>query len=143
MKSHQLKTAARKSIKRKGRGISAGQGKTAGRGTKGQNARTGGRRRPGFEGGQTPLFRRIPKQRGFKSHRVNATVTLSQLNSLKESDISVASLQKAGIVEPGVHNVKVVATGTIEKKLKISESVTVTAGARKLIGAAGGTIASK
>ena len=68
MQYHQLQVTKKQSKKRVGRGISAGQGKTAGRGTKGQNSRTGGKRRPGFEGGQTPLMIRLPKLRGFTSH---------------------------------------------------------------------------
>ena len=99
MRIHELKVSKHRRPSRKGRGISAGQGKTAGRGTKGQNARSGGGVRPGFEGGQNPLSSRVPKLPGFKSRRRPvATVTTSQLNQLKAAKVSNQSLAEAGLV---------------------------------------------
>lgn len=87
-----------KSTKRVGRGISAGGGKTAGRGTKGQNSRSGGQRNPGFEGGQNPLFQRIPKKKGFKSKRAKLqTIRLSRLENLKATTVTHQSLVDAGM----------------------------------------------
>ena len=143
MKINEITTKARQSAKRKGRGISAGQGKTAGRGTKGQNARSGGRRRPGFEGGQIPLFQRIPKQRGFKSHRKAATLTLSQVESLKAATISLTSLIENGVIDADTTRVKVVASGSITSKVALDESVAVTKAAAAAIEKAGGSVVNK
>lgn len=109
-----------KNKKRKGRGISAGSGKTAGRGTKGQKSRSGGKLRPGFEGGQNPLMKRVPKKRGFKSITPKAeTVTLTMLDNLMEgSVVTVEFLKKEGIVKSD--RVKIVSKGEITKKLTIS-----------------------
>src|SRR3990167_3629800 len=98
MKIHDLKALTKQSRKRVGRGISAGQGKTAGRGTKGQNARTGGGVRPGFEGGQNPFMHRVPKRRGFKSRAAKTEVIhTDQLNHFK-GNVTLDSLAKAGLI---------------------------------------------
>lgn len=118
MKFNDLKLTSNKKPKRVGRGISAGGGKTAGRGTKGQGARKSGGVRPGFEGGQMPLYMRIPKLRGFKSHRPKAAnVYTGQLDELKKSTIDTVALAEAGLVESPYLKVKVIANGKLDKKL--------------------------
>ena len=132
---------ARHAKKRLGRGIGSGLGKTAGKGTKGQNARSGGGVRPGFEGGQLPLFQRLPK-RGFKSlSRVEyKVVNVEQLNVFENGTVvDVAKLVEAGIVKELCEDVKILGNGKLEKKLtvkanKFSES------AKKAIEAAGGSV---
>jgi large subunit ribosomal protein L15 len=132
---------ARHAKKRLGRGIGSGLGKTAGKGTKGQNARSGGGVRPGFEGGQLPLFQRLPK-RGFKSlSRVEyKVVNVEQLNVFENGTVvDVAKLVEAGIVKELNELVKILGNGKLEKKLtvkanKFSES------AKKAIEAAGGSV---
>ncbi|MBW6431974.1 50S ribosomal protein L15 [Patescibacteria group bacterium] len=127
-----------KNKKRKGRGISAGSGKTAGRGTKGQKSRSGGKLRPGFEGGQNPLTKRVPKKRGFKSISPKAeTVTLTMLDSLKEGSVITAEfLKKEGIVKSD--RVKIVSKGKITKKLTIN--VPISKGAAEKIIKSGGKV---
>ena len=113
MQYHELSAQKKKSSKRVGRGIAAGQGKTAGRGTKGQSSRTGGRRSPGFEGGQTPLMMRLPKLRGFKSHKPRMqNVYTGQLNGLK-GEVNVFSLYDAGLIASPYDNVKLVTKGEL------------------------------
>jgi len=132
---------ARHSKKRLGRGIGSGLGKTAGKGTKGQNARSGGGVRPGFEGGQLPLFQRLPK-RGFKNiSRVEyKVVNVEQLNVFENGTVVDAQkLVEAGIVKELFEDVKILGNGKLEKKLtvkanKFSES------AKKAIEAAGGSV---
>lgn len=132
---------ARHAKKRLGRGIGSGLGKTAGKGTKGQNARSGGGVRPGFEGGQLPLFQRLPK-RGFKNiSRVEyKVVNVEQLNVFENGTVvDVAKLVEAGIVKELFEDVKILGNGKLEKKLtvkanKFSES------AKKAIEAAGGSV---
>ena len=110
MKYNELQVEANKDRKRKGRGISAGQGKTAGRGTKGQGARTGKKHSHGFMGGQRALMQAIPKGKGFKSLRVPAQVVyLDQLNGLKATTIDNAALFEAGLIATPYHTVKVIA----------------------------------
>jgi large subunit ribosomal protein L15 len=110
MKYNELQVDANKDRKRKGRGISAGQGKTAGRGTKGQGARTGKKHSHGFMGGQRALMQAIPKGKGFKSLRAPALVVyLDQLNDIKASTIDNAALYEAGLVITPYHTVKVIA----------------------------------
>ena len=110
MKYHELQVEANKSKKRVGRGISAGQGKTAGRGTKGQSARTGKKLGHGFMGGQGPLVQRIPKARGFKSKRVPAQVIyLDELNAVKGATIDNFTLVEAGLIATPHHTVKIIA----------------------------------
>ncbi len=117
MKFHELQTPKKKSLKRVGRGIAAGQGKTAGRGTKGQMARTGARRKPGFEGGQNPLMQRLPKLPGFKSHRTPIEVVYTgQIDDLKAKTIDTAALAEAGLISHAYVRVKLVTKGELTKK---------------------------
>jgi large subunit ribosomal protein L15 len=126
--------------RRVGRGIGSGIGKTAGRGHKGQKSRAGGYHKVGFEGGQMPLQRRLPK-RGFKSHllQFNAEVTLASLELLGASDIDLLTLKQAGLVSEKAKVVKVIKTGEISKALKLT-GIGATAGAKAAIEAAGGTV---
>jgi large subunit ribosomal protein L15 len=127
------------SKRRVGRGIGSGLGKTAGRGHKGQKSRAGGYHKVGFEGGQMPLQRRLPK-RGFKSQNLkfNAEVTLTDLDKLSFDDIDLISLKRAGLVSQLIRNVKIVNTGTLTKALKIS-GISATVSAKGLIESVGGT----
>lgn len=139
MKYHELQVESNKDRKRKGRGISAGQGKTAGRGTKGQGARTGKKLAAGFMGGQRALMQAIPKARGFKSKRVPAQVVyLDQLNDVKGATIDNFTLANAGLVATPHHTVKVISRGEYTGKATVkvqnaSESV------KAAIAKAGGT----
>lgn len=136
---HELKVPAKKTAVRRGRGISAGRGKTAGRGTKGQNSRTGGGVRPGFEGGQNPLVSRIPKLPGFTSRRpASQTVTTTMLNSLSGKRVDFTALSEAKLIRSQYRPVKLVA-GDAPKKAFSVELSGATAGARQLIEAAGGS----
>lgn len=120
MKYNDLQVTSTKKSTRPGRGIAAGRGKTAGRGTKGQNARTGGGVRPGFEGGQNPLMNRLPKLRGFRAVRQKAEVVYTgQLNNLGAT-ISNATLADAGIITSEFVRAKVVLNGEITKKVTVS-----------------------
>ncbi|RFU70225.1 50S ribosomal protein L15 [Bacillus sp. V59.32b] len=141
MKLHELKPAegSRKERKRKGRGIGSGNGKTAGKGHKGQNARSGGGVRPGFEGGQTPLFRRLPK-RGFTNinRKDYAIVNLDVLNRFEEgTEVTPALLIETGIVSKEKAGIKVLAKGNVEKKLTVKAHKFSTT-AKEAIEAAGG-----
>lgn len=119
MKYNELSSSANKDRKRVGRGISAGGGKTAGRGTKGQNARTGKKLRPTFQGGQNPLVAAIPKRRGFKSHRVPAQVVYSdRLNELSGT-VDNIKLYEADLIATPFHPVKVIARGELTAKLTL------------------------
>lgn len=116
MKFNELNTSTNRSARRVGRGISAGQGKTAGRGTKGQKSRAGSTRRLGFEGGQNPLMQRLPKLRGFKSHRtIPETVYTGQLDELKGT-IDNFALAEAGLVSNPYTKVKLIVGGDVTKK---------------------------
>lgn len=120
MQYHELQTDKQKLPKRVGRGISAGQGKTAGRGTKGQSSRTGGKRRPGFEGGQTPYMMRMPKLRGFTSHRPKAeNVYTGKINNIK-GDINNFTLYEAGLISSPYTKVKLVVKGSLDKAVNVS-----------------------
>ena len=132
---------SKKNRRRVGRGIGSGLGKTAGRGHKGQKSRAGGYHKVGFEGGQMPLQRRLPK-RGFKSTtlRFNAEIRLSDLERLAVTEIDVLTLKQAGLVPELVRAVKVIAAGTLTKKVALS-GIAATAGAKAAIEAAGGTVA--
>ena len=127
--------------RRVGRGIGSGLGKTAGRGHKGQKSRAGGYHKVGFEGGQMPLQRRLPK-RGFKSASLqyNAEVTLSDLERLGAADVDVLVLKQAGIVRAIAKVVKVIKSGELTKAVKLT-GVGATAGAKAAIEAAGGSLA--
>ena len=131
---------SKKTRLRVGRGASAGQGKTCGRGTKGQRARKGGYHKVGFEGGQMPLQRRMPKV-GFRSDikRSRAEVRLHELAKIDAAVVDLEALLKAGIVPAGTERAKVVLSGEIKKALTL-RGVGVTKGARAAIEAAGGKI---
>lgn len=119
MKFHDLKVTSNKSARRVGRGISAGQGKTAGRGTKGQSSRTGKGRRPGFEGGQNPLMQRLPKLRGFRAIKASAeNVYTGQLDALGTS-IDNFTIAEAGLVSSPYVKVKLIVKGEIAKKISV------------------------
>jgi len=126
--------------RRVGRGIGSGIGKTAGRGHKGQKSRAGGYHKVGFEGGQMPLQRRLPK-RGFKSHllQFNAEVTLTSLELLGAADVDLLSLKQAGLVNEKAKVVKIIKTGVITKAVKLN-GIGATAGAKAAIEAAGGSV---
>jgi large subunit ribosomal protein L15 len=127
--------------RRVGRGIGSGIGKTAGRGHKGQKSRAGGYHKVGFEGGQMPLQRRLPK-RGFKSHllQFNDEVTLTSLELLGATDIDLATLKQAGLVSEKAKVVKIIKTGEITLAVKLN-GIGATAGAKAAIEAAGGSVA--
>ena len=127
--------------RRVGRGIGSGLGKTAGRGHKGQKSRAGGYHKVGFEGGQMPLQRRLPK-RGFKSRtlRFNAEIRLSDLERLPVAEIDVLTLKQAGLVPELVRTVKVFASGKLTKKVALT-GIAATAGAKAAIEALGGSVA--
>ena len=126
--------------RRVGRGIGSGIGKTAGRGHKGQKSRAGGYHKVGFEGGQMPLQRRLPK-RGFKSHllQFNAEVTLAALEQLGIVDVDLLVLKHAGLVGEKAKVVKVIKTGALTKSVKLT-GIGATAGAKAVIEAAGGSV---
>ena len=127
--------------RRVGRGIGSGIGKTAGRGHKGQKSRAGGYHKVGFEGGQMPLQRRLPK-RGFKSHllQFNAEVTLTSLELLGAVDVDLLALKQAGLVNEKAKIVKIIKTGAIKRAVKLN-GIGATAGAKAAIEAAGGSVA--
>ncbi|MGY0197119.1 50S ribosomal protein L15 [Leptothrix sp. BB-4] len=131
---------AKHSKRRVGRGIGSGLGKTAGRGHKGQKSRAGGYHKVGFEGGQMPLQRRLPK-RGFKSHllKFNAEINLSELSALGVDEVDVLMLKAAGLVGELVRNVKVVKSGELTRKV-VLKGIGATAGAKAVIEAAGGSL---
>jgi large subunit ribosomal protein L15 len=127
--------------RRVGRGIGSGLGKTAGRGHKGQKSRSGGYHKVGFEGGQMPLQRRLPK-RGFKSHllKFNAEVTLTSLERLGAAEVDILTLKQAGLVGELAKVVKIIKTGELTKAVKLT-GIGATAGAKAAIEAAGGSVA--
>ena len=132
---------AKHAKRRVGRGIGSGLGKTAGRGHKGQKSRAGGYHKVGFEGGQMPLQRRLPK-RGFKSHllKFNAEITLTALDQLGLAEVDVLALKQAGLVGEMAKVVKVIKSGSLTKAVKLN-GVGATAGAKVAIEAAGGSVA--
>ncbi|MGI2329622.1 50S ribosomal protein L15 [Planococcus sp. YIM B11945] len=141
MKLHELKPAegSRSSRKRIGRGIGSGTGKTSGKGHKGQNARSGGGVRPGFEGGQNPLFRRLPK-RGFTNinRKDYAVVNLDVLNRFEEgTEITPALLLETGVVSNERSGIKILGNGSLEKKLTV-KAHKFSGSAKEAIEAAGG-----
>lgn len=139
MKLNELKPASNnKTRTRVGRGVGSGLGKTSGKGHKGQKARSGGGVRRGFEGGQTPLYRRLPK-RGFTNiHAKNYTeVTLTMLNKSKATDVTAESLVEEGIIGKINDGIVVLATGKLEKKLNV-KATRFTAKAKEEIEALGG-----
>ncbi|MFO0121965.1 MAG: 50S ribosomal protein L15 [Inhella sp.] len=131
-----------KKVKRRdGRGIGSGLVKTAGRGHKGQKSRAGGFHKVGFEGGQMPLQRRLPK-RGFKSAslKYNAEVNLTDLQRLGAEEVDVLTLKAAGLVGEMIKNVKVIKSGELSRKV-VLKGIGATAGAKAAIEAAGGQVA--
>ena len=129
-----------KQAKRCGRGIGSGLGKTGGRGHKGQKSRTGGRVRPGFEGGQMPLQKRLPKY-GFTSRlaAVTAEIRLSELNAIEGDTVDMAALRKAGLINSRIARAKVFSSGEVTKALTL-KGVAATKGAAAAIEAAGGKV---
>ena len=134
-------SGAKHAKRRVGRGIGSGLGKTAGRGHKGQKSRAGGYHKVGFEGGQMPLHRRLPK-RGFKSAllKFNAEITLLELQTLGADEVDLLTLKQAGLVADLVKNVKVIKSGELTKKVTL-KGIGATAGAKAVIEAAGGSLA--
>jgi large subunit ribosomal protein L15 len=143
MQLNDIKPAAgaKHAKRRVGRGIGSGLGKTAGRGHKGQKSRAGGFHKVGFEGGQMPLQRRLPK-RGFKSQsaKFNGEVTLAALERLGAAEVDLLTLKQAGLVGELVKNVKVIKSGELKKAVKLN-GIAATAGAKAAIEAAGGSVA--
>ena len=143
MRLNSLKPAegSKKERHRVGRGVGSGWGKTAGRGHKGQKARSGGFHKVGFEGGQMPLHRRLPK-RGFNSltHEDVAEVRLGELEVLQAADVDLAALQAAGIVSKKALGAKIILSGKLSRKINVKGDVKVTKGARAAIETAGGTV---
>lgn len=131
---------AKTPAKRVGRGIGSGLGKTAGRGHKGQKARAGGYHKVGFEGGQMPLQRRLPKV-GFRSLKALARdeVRLSELARIEGDTVDLASLRAAGLIRRSTRTVKLILSGTVERAVTV-RGLRVTAGARAAIEAAGGKV---
>jgi len=134
-------SGAKHARRRGGRGIGSGLGKTAGRGHKGQKSRAGGFHKVGFEGGQMPLQRRLPK-RGFKSAslRLNAEITLKDLERLALDEVDMLSLKQAGLVGQHARVVKVIKSGELSRKVAL-KGIGATAGARAAIESAGGSVA--
>jgi large subunit ribosomal protein L15 len=133
-------TGSKKARRRVGRGIGSGLGKTAGRGHKGQKSRAGGFHKVGFEGGQMPLQRRLPK-RGFKSllKKYSAEVTLGELERLGKDEVDLLTLKAAGLVKEMVKTVKVIKSGELKRKVSL-KGIGATAGAKSAIEAAGGKV---
>jgi large subunit ribosomal protein L15 len=128
---------------RVGRGASAGQGKTSGRGVKGQRARKGGYHKVGFEGGQMPLQRRLPKI-GFRSamKASRAELTLENLSRVKAAEVTLAALLSANLVDDGTKRVKIILSGKVTKAVVVNDkAITATKGAKAAIEAAGGRFA--
>lgn len=144
MRLNSLKPPAgsRKTRKRVGRGIAAGQGKTAGRGDKGQRSRSGGYSKVGFEGGQMPLQRRLPKV-GFSSRKARyvAEVRLHELARVADETVDLAALKAAGLVPKSTRRAKVFLSGTIDRAVKVV-GLGVSRGAREAIEASGGSVES-
>ncbi len=133
---------AKTPAKRLGRGIGSGKGKTCGRGHKGQRARAGGFHKVGFEGGQMPMQRRMPKS-GFRSQKAlkNAEVRLSDLNKITAEVVDLIALKEAGLINKNIQNVKIILSGELdEKKALVVRGLAVTAGARTIIEAMGGKV---
>ena len=143
MELNNLKPAegAKHAKRRVGRGIGSGLGKTAGRGHKGQKSRAGGYHKVGFEGGQMPLQRRLPK-RGFTSLslRYNAEINLSELAALNLAEVDLLALKQAGLVGRMVKTVKLIKNGDIRSAVKLT-GIVATAGAKAAVEAAGGSLA--
>ena len=143
MELNQIKPAdgSKKPRRRVGRGIGSGLGKTAGRGHKGQKSRAGGYHKVGFEGGQMPMQRRLPK-RGFKSAQLkyNGEVTLGDLELLGADEVDLLTLKAAGLVRELIKTVKVIKSGELKRKVAIKGGILASAGAKEAIEAAGGSV---
>jgi large subunit ribosomal protein L15 len=140
MKYHQLSIIANKKTNRVGRGIAAGQGKTAGRGTKGQNSRTGSSRKPGFEGGSNPLLQRMPKLPGFKSHKIRPDVVYTgQLINIKAKTINNLAIYETGLISSANSRVKLIVKGEINKPINV-ELQLASKQAIEMINKAGGSV---
>lgn len=126
--------------KRVGRGIGSGSGKTCGRGHKGQKSRSGGNVKAGFEGGQMPIQRRVPKY-GFTSRKslVHSEIRLSELNSVEGDVVDIVSLKKAGLIRKNVKTAKVVMSGEVSKKVTL-KGIRASIGAKAAIEKAGGSV---
>jgi len=131
---------ARKGAKRVGRGIGSGLGKTAGRGHKGQKSRSGGKVRPGFEGGQMPLQKRLPKY-GFSSRigRTTAQIRLGELNAVNGDVVDIAALKSADLINESISRVRIFLSGELSKPVTV-KGIAVTRGAREAIEKAGGKV---
>jgi large subunit ribosomal protein L15 len=139
MKYNELKTNRVKNVKRVGRGIAAGQGKTAGRGTKGQMARTGSSKNPGFAGGQNPLMQQLPKLPGFRSHRIKPELVYTgQLDQFANKIVDNEVLAKAGIISSSYVEAKLLSKGDVTKSVTIKLQK-ASQGAVDAIQQAGGT----
>ena len=134
-------SGAKHAKRRVGRGIGSGLGKTSGRGHKGQKSRSGGYHKVGFEGGQMPMQRRLPK-RGFKSHllKYNAEISLTDLERLGAAEVDILTLKQAGLVGELIKIVKVIKSGELKAKVAL-KGIGATAGAKAAIEAAGGSVA--
>ena len=144
MKENEIPAGANKGKRRLGRGEGNGHGKTCCRGHKGAGARSGYSLRPGFEGGQMPLFRKLP-QRGFNRTRFQkplSVVNLSDLSKLSGQKVNLESLKNAGLIRPNSKAVKILGTGEVDKSYEV-EITLVSKSAREKIEAAGGTLASE
>jgi large subunit ribosomal protein L15 len=132
---------AKRAKRRVARGMGSGLGKTAGRGHNGQHSRAGGYHKVGFEGGQMPLQRRLPK-RGFKSHalKYNGEITLADLQRLDKDEVDLLTLKQAGLVGELIRHVKVIKSGELSRKVAL-KGLGATAGAKAAIEAAGGSLA--
>ena len=142
MRLNTLSSIATQKVRRRvGRGIGSGRGKTCGKGHKGQKARSGGRVPFGFEGGQMPLYRRLPKF-GFNSRKARERdeIRLSELSQVQGEDIDLTSLRAAGLINANIKRAKIILQGTVERAFNIKKDVEMTKGARAAIEAAGGRI---
>jgi len=143
MRLNTIKPAAgsKKEGKRVGRGIGSGFGKTCGRGLKGQKSRSGGYHKTGFEGGQMPIQRRLPKV-GFRSRiaRFAAEVRLNELSDIEGNEINLVTLKKAKVIAHHITSVKIILSGEVKVAVKVSAEIKCTAGAKKAIEAAGGKV---
>jgi len=132
---------SKKRARRLGRGVSAGQGASAGKGMRGQNSRSGGGTRPGFEGGQQPLYRRLPKLKGFPiiNRKEYITINVSKLSSLAaDTEVNLSSLKEAGIIKTAKAPLKILGDGELNVALKV-QAAAFTASAKSKIEAAGGS----
>ena len=132
---------SKKRARRLGRGVSAGQGASAGKGMRGQNSRSGGGTRPGFEGGQQPLYRRLPKVKGFPliNRKEYITINVSKLSSLPaDTEVNLSSLKEAGIIKVAKGSLKILGDGELNVALKV-QAAAFTASAKSKIEAAGGS----